>query len=336
MRRQAGEKADNGQIFRRDILSKLAELLGMVDLDRLREEGTRYRRLHVIINPASGQGRPILNTLNTIFEAVGVDWEVSVTKQSGDARRQAREAAASDMDAVAVYGGDGTVMEVATGLAGSGIPIAIFPGGTANVLAMELGIPWNLIRAAALICGENHTIRAVDMGQSGEKAFFNLGIGLQAEMVKGAPRELKDRIGALAYVGAALRGLRNPTPARYQLTLDGEPIEIEGVVCSVTNFGSVGLPGITLSNTIDLSDGLLDVIVVRNADLEFFLSMAGGLISGTDLTDSLPHWQVHEIAVEADPPQTVSMDGEIIEPTPVRASVMPQAVRFIVPEPSKP
>jgi YegS/Rv2252/BmrU family lipid kinase len=336
MTRQEGEKPDSGQIFRRDILSRLAELLGIVDLERLREQGTRYRRLHVIINPASGQGRPILNTLNTIFEAVGVEWDVSITHRSGDARRQAGQAAASGVDAVAAYGGDGTVMEVAAGLAGTGIPLAIFPGGTANVLAMELGIPWNLIRAAALVCGEANNLRTVDMGRAGDRAFFHLGIGLQAEMVKGAPRELKDRIGTLAYVGSALRELRNPTPSRYRLTLDGQQVEMDGVVCTVTNFGSVGLRGVSLGSAIDLSDGLLDVIVVRSADLEFFLSMAGGLIAGANLTDALPHWQAREIAVQADPPQTVSLDGEIIEPTPVSAHIMPKAVRIIVPDTDRP
>jgi diacylglycerol kinase family enzyme len=227
-------------------------------------------------------------------------------------------------------------MEVATGLAETGIPMAIFPGGTANVMSMELGIPWNLIRAAALVCGEASTTRSVDMGQIGERAFFNLGIGLSANMVKGATRELKDRIGTLAYVGSALRELRHPESAHYQLILDGQEVEMDGVVCMVTNFGSIGLPGISLSSTIDLSDGLLDVILVRRTDLEFFLSMAGGLISGVDLTSSLPHWQAREISIEADPPQTVVMDGELIEPTPVRTHIMPQAVQIIVPNSTRP
>lgn len=336
MSRPSGGQPDSGQVFRNNILARLAELLGIVDIERLRERGSELRRLHVIVNPASGQGRPILNTLNTIFEAVEVDWDVSVTKRSGDARQQAMEAITSEVDVVAVYGGDGTVMEVAAGLAGSGVPMAIFPGGTSNVMALELGIPWNLIRATALIFEASNSIRTVDMGRIGRRAFFNISIGLHANMVKGATREAKDRIGTLAYVGSALRELRNPEPAHFHLTIDDQVIEMDGVVCMVTNFGSVGVPGVSLSSAIDISDGLLDVILVRKTDLDFFLSIAGDLISGVDLTKSLPHWQAREIAVNADPPQTVVMDGELIEPTPIRVRVMPEAVRIIVPDTPRP
>ncbi len=54
-----------------------------------------YPRIHVVINPASGKNQPILNTLNDVFHAAGVDWDVSITHKSGDAARQARAAAAS-------------------------------------------------------------------------------------------------------------------------------------------------------------------------------------------------------------------------------------------------
>src|SRR5436305_1699664 len=69
-----------------------------------------FKCIHVIVNPVAGQKRPILGTLNRVFHPAGIDWEVKVTKQAGDARRYAQEAAAEGADAVAVNGGDGTVM----------------------------------------------------------------------------------------------------------------------------------------------------------------------------------------------------------------------------------
>ena len=86
-----------------------------------------YKRVLVIINPAAGHDEPILNTLNDVFHSAGVDWDIRITHKFGDATRLAKEAVEMGVDLVAGYGGDGTQMEVANGLLGSGIPLAILP-----------------------------------------------------------------------------------------------------------------------------------------------------------------------------------------------------------------
>ncbi len=70
--------------------------------------GLPYSKIHVVINPAAGQDEPMLNMLNDVFQPAGVKWDVSLTHQAGDATRLAAEAAASGVDLVAAYGGDGT------------------------------------------------------------------------------------------------------------------------------------------------------------------------------------------------------------------------------------
>ena len=109
------------------------------------------KRVLVIINPASGQAQPVLHTLNRVFTEAEIDWPVAITKGDGDAAQAAAQAASADVDAVAVYGGDGTVMEVANALHGTSLPMAILPGGTANVLSIELDVPGQLKAAARLI-----------------------------------------------------------------------------------------------------------------------------------------------------------------------------------------
>src|SRR5690349_8821813 len=113
------------------------------------------KRIHVIINPISGRPQPVLYTLNSVFRAAGVGWDVSVTHECGDACRAAKAAASQGIDVVAVYGGDGTVLEAATGLLGTTTPLAILPGGTANVLSVELGIPHDLTAATRIACAED-------------------------------------------------------------------------------------------------------------------------------------------------------------------------------------
>jgi len=102
------------------------------------------RKVHIIINPALGQPQPILNQINDIFYPAGVEWSVSITLKSGDALRFVRQTIAKGAEIIGAYGGDGTVMEVSRAVQGCDIPMAILPGGTANLMSVELGIPKEL------------------------------------------------------------------------------------------------------------------------------------------------------------------------------------------------
>ena len=290
------------------------------------------KRMYVVVNPAAGQPKPVLHTLNSVCAGAGVDWAVSVTKKSEDAVRFAQEALAEGFDVVAAFGGDGTVMEVASALMGSEVPVAILPGGTANVMSTELGIPGDLTQACQLACGQNSTTKPVDMGQSGERTFMlRVAMGLDADHVIGATREMKDRYGELAYTISALQQMKDLKRARYKLTLDGEQYEVKGFTCRVDNSGNFG-HGLSFSKEISVSDGLLDVTVVRDlgsASVKSIVSDAVG--RGTRDADAFHHWQAREITIEADPPQHVIGDGELWGETPISLKVLPQAARFVVP-----
>ncbi len=295
----------------------------------------KYHRIHIVINPAAGRDLPILGPLNSVLQKVGADWDVSVTKQAGDAYRQARAAVAAGVDVVAAYGGDGTVMEVASALVGSGVPLAILPGGTANVMSLELGIPPALVDACALIYSDQHTLRPVDMGQIGEKYFLlRTGAGVEAEMVINADRETKNRFGSLAYLLSALQALTEPPVVHYSLNLDGLQVETQGITCVITNAGNVGLPGLSLAPTINISDGLLDVLIIPRADLGTLVSVGANALIGAENARTLQHWQAQEITVTTDPPQAVQVDGEAYGQTPIHLKVVPQAIHVIVPRPA--
>ena len=153
-----------------------------------------YKKVHVILNPAAGQNEPIINVLNHVFHPAGVDWDISLTHKSGDATRLAAAAAASGVDLVAAYGGDGTQMEVANGLLGSGVPQAILPGGTGNAMAHELGVSLVLQEAAELIVN-SHKRRAVDLAKMGDQAFMlRAYAGFSSD--EAASREEKDIFGS--------------------------------------------------------------------------------------------------------------------------------------------
>lgn len=296
-----------------------------------------YKHIHVIVNPAAGQDEPILNVLNSVLQPAEIKWEVFVTNEAGDATRFAKQAVVAGVDAVAVYGGDGTVMEVASGLMGSDMPLAILPGGTANVMSIELGIPGKLADAVALLCDSTHGSRLVDMGMVGDKPFFgHVAIGLEADMHLTADRAMKDRLGFLAYPVAAMQALVDRPVSHYTLKLDDEQVEMDVLDCMVTNVGSTGIMGATLAGNISVSDGLLDVIVIRKPDVASLGELIGSVAGLTDPASVLPHWQVSKVSVTADPPQQVTADGESLGSTPVDISVLPAAVRVIVPASAMP
>ena len=114
----------------------------------------KIKNIRIIINPAAGIGESILPVINTAMKEVDIKWEASITHKEGDAIEFAKAAVKEGIDALAVYGGDGTLKEAISGLIGSEIPVLILPGGSANVMATELGIPNDLKEACMLLaCG---------------------------------------------------------------------------------------------------------------------------------------------------------------------------------------
>ncbi|MBC8100279.1 MAG: diacylglycerol kinase family lipid kinase [Armatimonadetes bacterium] len=305
-------------------------------MDSVIPASSQFRKLMVIINPAAGTDRPVLGVINTATQKVGMKWDVRITQGAGDGRRLAQAAVADGFDLVAAHGGDGTVMEVADGLRGSGVPLAIFPGGTGNVTAGELGIPYDLEAAVNLIADGAYDIKTMDMAQTPDTTFLlRIGIGFEADMTKNTDQELKNRFGMLAYAFTALNELRTLTPAKYRITVDGEAHESEGISCMIANSGNMSINGLKLSQKIDTSDGLLDVVVFTNANLSTLINVTRSILAGEDSTqfDEIIHWQGREVAVEATPPQSISVDGEQIEPGRVQATILPGALKVIVPRP---
>jgi diacylglycerol kinase (ATP) len=305
------------------------------------------RRVYVVANPAGGQGNFDIKELNSRFAAAEIDWEVFFTKKCGDAETLTRRALREGADVVAAYGGDGTVSEVAGAMVGSGVPMAILPGGTANVMSVELGIPLAFGDACNVICYEELTYRPVDVGKVDDGYFLlRLSIGLEARMVEGADRSLKDRLGTLAYGLSALKALAAPQPIHYEFEIDGQTLSEEGIACIIANSANLGRSGLQLSPDVSVSDGMLDIFVINSANLPTVMTLLTGILSqeakdvvaeeiGVEPSQprSVRHWQAKEVRVQSTPASNVQCDGEMIGETPKRVSILPAAVQVVVPPP---
>ncbi len=306
------------------------------------------RFMQIIANPGAGQDGLNLKTVQSILTGYDVNWDIAVTKQAGDARRHAQNAAKDRADIVAIFGGDGSVAEAAAGLAGTQSALAILPGGTANVMSVELSIPGKIEDALRVAADPASTVRAVDLGTVNERAFvLRVSLGLEAAMVAGAGREAKDRFGVLAYLWSALQNLSQAQPARYRLTIDGEKVEAEGLTCIVANSGNMGQAGLNLIPGIAVDDGLLDVIVIGQEKLKGFFAAAGSILGlasvqpeersaryselGQEMRSTIQYWQAKQVTVAATPQQRMQSDGELLEATQVHCAVEPAALRVVVP-----
>ena len=295
----------------------------------------KIKNIHIIINPASGKGESTLPIIDASMKEAGIKWEASITHQAGDAIELAKAAAKEGIDALAVYGGDGTLMEAISGLIGSEIPLVILPGGSANVLATELGIPTDLKEACAILSRNPLQTKTIDVGQFDKRYFLiRISLGFEAEVVKGADRQTKNKIGIFAYFLSAVAALKETQKAVYHLRIDGKEYEVQGLACIISNMGNLGFSNISLDKHIDVSDGLLDVVVVRKSNLSLFKLMVVTLLKRErpDNLELVQHWQGKDVSVSSSLNQAVQCDGEVLEKVPVNIKVIPGAIKVLVPK----
>jgi YegS/Rv2252/BmrU family lipid kinase len=243
----------------------------------------------------------------------------------GDAETLAAELA-PEVDVLLVFGGDGTVHEVANGLplGGDGPPVALLPGGTGNDLARALGIPPDPVAAATELVDARP--RRLDMLDCGPRRAANgINAGFAAAATDVLSRRVKLVLGPVAYVVGGIRaGIDPPTwPARIEV--DGTVVEGEALAVVVGNGGSFG-GGRWLIPDADLGDGLLDVLVVPAAVSK--ARLARHLAMDRRLPGDLPRLRGPSATVVTDMP--CRLDGEPA-PTPGSVTVLPGAWQVLAP-----
>jgi YegS/Rv2252/BmrU family lipid kinase len=288
-------------------------------------------RVVAIVNPSTrGQLARLVATLEAA-RPPGVELDVRLTTKPGQAIELAR-AAARDVSIVVAVGGDGTVAEVATGLAGTSALLGIVPVGSTNITAQELGIPAQRERAAALVFGP-HQVRAIDAGWCGDRRFLHIaGAGLDSHFFERTSRALKRRVGWLAYLPAALIALRQP-PGRFTIDVDGErALTVRSALVLVANGGSIITPMIRLHPDVRTDDGWLDVLVFTATEPAAIGRAIWGLATRSLASSPyMVHMRGRSVRLSSDPILPVQLDGDVVTRTPVEFTIEPGAIRAIVP-----
>src|SRR5262249_34431813 len=221
---------------------------------------------------------------------------------------QATEAARAGVDLVMAAGGDGTVTACAAGLAGQPVPLAILPGGTGNLPAVNLGVPLDLEQALEVAC--TGVDRKIDLGVANGRPFVAMaGLGLDAKMLRSTSEDAKKRFGYAAYVVAMLRHVGDP-PLRVAVRTDGgRPKKYHATGIIVGNVGWLQ-GGIRLLPDAQPDDGLLDAAVLTSRGL-VSASMLGLRILLRREGTQVVRGSFRTLRIRVDRAQLWELDGEV-------------------------
>ena len=284
-----------------------------------------------VLNPGRVRGAArVAAGCTAAATAAGWDSLVLETSAGDPGTSLARRAVAAGARLVFAVGGDGTVRACAEALAGTEVPLAIVPRGTANLAARALGIPHRL--GAALAAGFGGHERRIDLATADGMTFAAMaGLGVDAEVVAAAPAWLKSRAGWLAYAAAGA-GLAHGPRATFEISLDGTPL-----ACAARSVvaGNAGLlpGGFVLLPAARLDDGQLDVGILAPASLLDWGRVAHRILTGSRREGrQLLSYRARHVEIRADRELPRQVDGEVIEPgRALTVTALPAALLVRVP-----
>ncbi|HSL22583.1 MAG TPA: diacylglycerol kinase family protein [Vicinamibacterales bacterium] len=292
----------------------------------------------LIINPVSGAGADThaaerrAALAHDVARRCGVPLEIAVTAYHGHARALAAAFRDAEACLVVVWGGDGTVNEVASVLAGSTIPLGIVPSGSGNGLATELRFARDPERALdGAFRGKDRTI---DAGEINGRFFVNLaGIGFDGHVAHQFQRLSQGRRGALPYLTIGLRSIWGYDAAMYRIELDAEAIDSRAMLLTFANSGQYGNNAV-IAPLARVDDGQLDMVLVKPWPAAAnFLRLHHLFRRTAHRAPGVVTRSVTCARVSCASPMEMHVDGEIVEPaTEAVVRVLPRALVLRVPE----
>ena len=234
---------------------------------------TRHPRAAVVYNPIKVDLEKLKAAVDAAADRHG--WGASAwfeTSEADPGQGATASALRRGADVVLAAGGDGTVRAVAEGLRGSGVPLALLPQGTGNLLARNLDLPLTDLEAGVEIAFTGSD-RAIDLGvasitregaEASEHVFLVMaGLGLDAKMIKNTSTKLKKAVGWLAYIDGIARSLPELKPVRLHYRIDGGVLRSMNVHTIIIGNCGVLPGGFLLMPDAAPDDGILDIAALR-------------------------------------------------------------------------
>lgn len=288
------------------------------------------RRYKIIMNPAAGRGKTHrrLPRLRDLLNRYSCEYHLEMTHRPMEAAEIASRAAATgEWDAIVAFGGDGTINEVANGLAGTDAVLGVLPCGTGNDFARSLGLSKDLAQAISTLL-EGH-VCAVDLGLTGSRYFINgIGVGFDAR-VNYEAHQLKGLRGTALYLASILRTLSKYKALDMEVRFNGTSRAGKTYLVAAGNGFSVG-GGFRLTPDARLDDALLDICHIDDIGLGTILRHFGKLFNGRiGRVKQVTMAQSPHLEIQCPVGMPVHMDGEVIATRAKQLSVrlVPGALR---------
>jgi YegS/Rv2252/BmrU family lipid kinase len=294
----------------------------------------------IIFNPIAGAGKHTkLNRAVSAFNARGLRPTIRATSKRGDARCLAAEEADRGCDIVIAAGGDGTINEVANGLAGSRVALGVLPMGVANLLALEMGIPAEPERAVDVIINgiqrpvnPGYVILRDDVSGREIKRYFLLmtGIGFDGGVLHDLKRASVAMWGKAAYVSAGIRAIAKYTKTAFSVRIDREEelVAYSAVVGKSRFYGGRFM----VTPRATLQDDCLDICAFTGPGSWRMLKHALYVIAGRHLRQGdIYYAKTRELEVWSPDTVYIQSDGDFIGTLPARLGVCKNALRIVAP-----
>jgi len=319
----------------------------------MRRPGRRgaKKRMLLIVNPYATTVSDRLKNLVVYALQGRYEVETVATEAQNHATEIGREVRDHGYDLVVAFGGDGTLNEVANGLAGTDVPVSVLPGGSTNVVCRTLGIPNDVVDATEhlLAALDDWAPRRIDLGRADGRHFvFSCGVGIDATVVKrvDAHPRLKSRAGPYYYSWAAISAFYRQymvNPIRLRVEIGGEATE--GVTALAQNsdpFTYFASRPVRVCEGVEIDDGTLSLGVLKRAAQRDMPTLIPRLFS--DQRPAARHRQIEHfegvaaasIASTSETkdgvtrPFPIQVDGDYIgERTSLELSVAPGALTFV-------
>jgi diacylglycerol kinase (ATP) len=288
-------------------------------------------RLALIYNPDAGLHRDPARSIQRMVDALrrrGISTEAHRTVAPGDAARLSQVAIEAGAPMIVVRGGDGTVNEAMQPLVGTRIPLAVWPGGTANVLATEQRLPRDVDRVADMISAGR--VRRVSVGRAGPRYFLLVaGVGLDATLVRTVRPELKRLTGQGAYWVAGLRQLVHWHPRRFAVEVDGRRFEATfAVLANAASYAA----GLRFAPRASMVNEVLDLCLFAWHRRRDFLRHFFALRSGSHLgLPGVTYLEARRATAHGDDETWVQVDGDLLGHLPMTFECVPAALSLVVP-----
>lgn len=291
------------------------------------------RQFTAVVNPTAGgsAGAAALLAVARLLREAGAELETEYSRSLADAGEIARRAGQRGRTVLAV-GGDGIAGRIGGAISGTGTPLGLVPAGRGNDFARALGLPADPAAVArVLLHREPRPVDTIEVESAVHDRTVVLGsvyAGVDALANRHANRARVLR-GTASYYAGALRAVTTWRAARYRVTVDGRPYEHRGYTVVTANSGYYG-SGRLIAPAARVDDGLLEVVMIREAPRRLFFALMNELKSGSHV--HRPQVRVvrgAEVRVEADRDVPYGADGEVEAALPVTARVLPGALRVL-------